>query len=206
MKCAVHADREAAGYCRNCGKAMCSECSHPVHQVLYCEDCLSAAMGHVQPPLAAHPGEAAQPSGQAAAGVSPGLAFFLGFVPGLGAVYNGEYMKALLHVVIFAALVTANTTGRGQPFFGLMTAAFIFYMVIDSYRTASARRLGQGPPAAAGTWMNDKAIGPILLIVLGVLFLLDQHFDVWDRIGDYWPVFLIALGVAMLWKRVSGRS
>ncbi len=206
MKCAVHADREAAGYCRNCGKAMCSECAHPVHQVLYCEDCLSSAMGHSQPTLEVHPGGAAQPPAQAAAGVSPGLALFLGFIPGLGAVYNGEYMKALLHVVIFAGLVTADASGRGQPFFGIMTGIFYFYMAIDSNRVANARRLGQAQPAPTGTWMNDKAIGPIILIVLGVLFLLDQHFDIWDRVGEYWPVFLIAIGVALLWKRMSART
>lgn len=206
MKCAVHADRDAVGYCRNCGKAMCSECSHPIHQVLYCEDCLSSAMGHSQPALETHPNVATQAAPQPASSASPGLALFLGFIPGLGAVYNGEYMKALLHVVIFAGLVTANTTGRGQPFFGLMTAAFYFYMVVDSYRVASARRLGQTPSSPTGSWMNDKAIGPIILIALGVLFLLDQHFDVWDRIGDYWPVLLIALGGFMLWKRLGGRN
>jgi hypothetical protein len=142
-----------------------------------------------------------------ASSASPGLALVLGFIPGLGAVYNGEYMKALLHVVIFAGLVTADATGRGQPFFGLMTAAFIVYMVVDSYRVANARRLGQATAAApTATWMNDKTVGPIILIVLGVLFLLDQHFDVWDRIGEYWPVILIVLGALMLWKRMERRA
>ncbi len=206
MKCAVHADRDASGFCRNCGKALCPDCARPIHDVLYCEDCVSAAMGHARPSPEAPAGVATQAAAPAASSASPGLALFLGFIPGLGAVYNGEYMKALLHVVIFAGLVTADASGRGQPFFGLMTAAFCLYMVIDSYRVASARRLGQASPAPTGTWMNDKAIGPIILIALGVLFLLDQHFDVWDRIGDYWPVLLIALGVGMLWKRIGGRG
>jgi uncharacterized membrane protein SirB2 len=80
-------------------------------------------------------------------------------------------------------------------------------MVIDAYRVANARRLGQLVPSApTASWMNDKTVGPIILIVLGVLFLLDQHFDVWDRIGDSWPVILIALGALMLWKRLGGRT
>ncbi len=37
MKCAVHTEADASGYCRNCGKAMCSVCVRPVHDVLYCE-------------------------------------------------------------------------------------------------------------------------------------------------------------------------
>ena len=40
MRCAVHSDVDAVGYCRNCGKAMCSACVRPVRDVLYCEDCL----------------------------------------------------------------------------------------------------------------------------------------------------------------------
>ena len=205
MNCAVHADQEAVGFCRNCGKALCQTCTRPVHGVIYCEDCLSSGMGHTQPPLEVHPPVAAQLPAQAAS-ANPGLALFLGFIPGVGAVYNGEYMKALLHVIIFAGLVTADSSGRGQPFLGIMTGVFYFYMAIDSYRVASARRLGQAPVSPAATWMNDKAIGPIILIVLGVLFLLDQHFDIWDRIGDYWPLLLIALGVFMLWKRLGGRA
>lgn len=46
MKCAVHPDVDAAGYCRNCGKAMCRDCVRPVRDVLYCEDCLASGMGH----------------------------------------------------------------------------------------------------------------------------------------------------------------
>src|SRR2546429_5096701 len=45
MNCAVHTDVDAVGYCRNCGKAMCSTCVRPVRDVLYCEDCLATIMG-----------------------------------------------------------------------------------------------------------------------------------------------------------------
>ena len=41
MKCAVHSEVDAVGYCRNCGKALCSACVRPVRDVLYCEDCLA---------------------------------------------------------------------------------------------------------------------------------------------------------------------
>ena len=45
MKCAVHSDVDATGYCRNCGKAMCALCVRPVRDVLYCEDCLATIVG-----------------------------------------------------------------------------------------------------------------------------------------------------------------
>ena len=58
MKCAVHPEADATGFCRNCGKAMCSVCARPVREVLYCENCLAQGMGVptvTPPPTAANP-------------------------------------------------------------------------------------------------------------------------------------------------------
>src|SRR6476660_4875454 len=52
MKCAVHPDVDATGYCRNCGKPMCPGCIRPVRDVLYCEDCLATILGHPANPSA----------------------------------------------------------------------------------------------------------------------------------------------------------
>lgn len=206
MKCAVHADRDAAGFCRNCGKAMCSECSHPVHQVLYCEDCLSAAMGQTQPPLEAHAGMAGQPSAQARAGVSPGLAFFLGFVPGLGAIYNGEYNKALIHIVVFSAMIVGLNSDIGEGAtvaLALSLAGFIFYMAIDAHRTAKAKLAGAPAPDPLEAWGKEKPVGPLILIALGIIFLLDRFgWFSFSRIFDFWPVILILVGVLMLRNRL----
>ncbi len=38
-------------------------------------------------------------------GTNPWVAFALGWIPGVGAMYNGQFAKALAHVVIFALLV-----------------------------------------------------------------------------------------------------
>src|SRR5208283_13064 len=104
MKCAVHPEVDAAGFCRNCGKPMCPACVRPLRDVLYCEECLAQVMG-IPGPQAAAPGVApGAPEAQGAvpppapvagrpASASPVLAFLLGFIPGLGAVYNAEYNK-----------------------------------------------------------------------------------------------------------------
>ncbi|HEY4977669.1 MAG TPA: B-box zinc finger protein, partial [Candidatus Acidoferrum sp.] len=45
MKCAVHPEVDATGFCRNCGKPMCPACVRPVRDILYCEDCLAQVIG-----------------------------------------------------------------------------------------------------------------------------------------------------------------
>ena len=35
----------------------------------------------------------------------PGVAAILGFIPGVGAMYNGEFAKGFIHVLIFATLI-----------------------------------------------------------------------------------------------------
>src|SRR2546423_8683465 len=88
MKCAVHPDADAVGYCRNCGKAMCGVCVRPVRDVLYCEDCLANVMGLPVTPgagagtAAPIPNATGTPVAQPAAGLGPSpiLALFLGFL------------------------------------------------------------------------------------------------------------------------------
>ncbi len=196
MKCAVHAEVDATGFCRNCGKALCPECKRDVRGILYCEGCLADLLTKPQPAI---PGP-----------TSPGLAAVLGFIPGMGAVYNGEYMKAVIHVVIFAGLVGFVSGDHGdaaEAVGGILIAAFIFYMAIDAYRTAQAKMLGQPPPASLANIGSDAPVGPLILIGLGVLFLLDKFgmFSV-GRLFDFWPVFLIVLGVLLLWKRMRRAS
>jgi hypothetical protein len=199
MNCVTHAEAEATGYCANCGKALCATCAHQVRGALYCEACLSALVSR---------GTTPEPSTSR----HPWVAFGLGWIPGLGAVYNGEFMKGLVHVAIFAALVTMDSRGMDQPFWGLATAFFICYMPIEALITA--RRQNPGGEAIAQR-VHDAAptcprapIGPIVLIVLGVLFLLDNlHVLQIDWIFDRgWPLILIGIGGWMLWKRTSGRS
>jgi hypothetical protein len=213
MNCAVHPEQQASGYCRHCGKAMCSACARPVRDVLYCEDCLASTLGHAAPGQAASASGAAAPAAfqpaPARSSISPGIAFLLGLCPGLGAVYNGEYNKALIHVLVFVALIIGVSTGSGagsETVLGLMIAGFVLYMAIDAMRTAQARLAGQPSPDPLETWGKQKPVGPMILIALGVLFLLGNFgFLPWERFSDFWPLILIAVGILMLRKRI-GRS
>jgi phage shock protein PspC (stress-responsive transcriptional regulator) len=42
-----------------------------------------------------------------------------------------------------------------------------------------------------------RSIGGIILIIIGVLFLLDNFFPKYD-FGDFWPLILIAIGAGLL--------
>ena len=225
MKCAVHTDVDATGFCRNCGKAMCAVCVRPVRDVLYCEDCLANVMGHAQPwaaPVATPaPSEVAQgvtetvnpipattaavPTGHAG---NPAVAFVLGFLfPGLGAVYNRQYNKALIHIVVFAVMIlglSSDMDGGMKAVLGILLAAFIFYMAFDAMHTAQAQRRGETVADPLQSWSKERPIGPIILIVAGALFLLN-NFDMlpFYRIERFWPLILIAVGIFMFRDRLG---
>jgi hypothetical protein len=54
--------------------------------------------------------------------------------------YNGEYAKGFIHVVIFATLIWMADNVSGL--FGLAIAAFVIYMPIEAYKTARAKEMG----------------------------------------------------------------
>jgi hypothetical protein len=59
----------------------------------------------------------------------------------VGAVYNGEYKKAVIHVAIFGLMTTLmNTMPRAfHDFFELLRIVFIAYMAFDARRIAQER-------------------------------------------------------------------
>jgi len=216
MKCAVHSEVDAVGFCRNCGKAMCSACSRPVREVLYCEDCLAAIAGI---PSAVPAGSAPSPvssdlppaplPGRGAG--SPGVAFVLGLFPGLGAVYNGEYNKALIHVVVFISIIWGLNSDMGdsaETVLSLLLAGFILYMAFDAHRTARAKMMGESRVDPLESITKNRPVGPIILIGLGLVFLLNNFaWFSFYRIGRLaWPIILIGVGVLMFRNRVDNRS
>lgn len=171
------------GYCRDCGTPLTAETLREVQGIYYCGDCLAKLVTRGQP---------AQNSG------GPALAALLGFVPGLGAVYNGDYAKGVMHVVIFGTIISLIDHAPGL--FVPLLVAFIFYMPFEAYQTAKRRLTNQ--PGAEGV-AGGQQIGPILLIGLGIIFLLDRfHWIEFDRVVDtLWPLGLIGFGVWLLIRR-----
>jgi hypothetical protein len=153
-----------------------------------------------------------EPSGGA---VSPVLAGILGFIPGVGAVYNGQFAKGILHVMIFGLLVSivaADGTGDLRPMFVFLLILMGIYMPIEAYRTARSIERGEPVEEFSGILSvfgskKPSPAGGVVLIAVGVVFLLNT-LGYW-RVGDlvrFWPLLLVALGAYMLYRSVSEQA
>jgi len=216
MNCINHPDVPAIAYCRACGKALCEACRRLADGTVFCEEHVpvaAAASEAASSPYTA-PAPVASPAPMADAGASPGLAFLLGLIPGVGAIYNGQYVKGLIHVVVLGILISIvsseEASGGLQPLFGMMIAVWVFYMAFEAYHTAKRRALGQPVDEFSsivprrGQTTTRFPLAPVVLIAVGLLFLLN-NLDIF-RIGQlvrYWPIGLICLGVYLLYERVA---
>jgi TM2 domain-containing membrane protein YozV len=157
MNCANHPDRERVVFCQDCGKPLCQECTRTVGSAVYCEESLAARLAGGVSPGAAPTGSnvnytvpGAIPPPPLAGEPNPGLAALLGFIPGVGAMYNGQYAKGFVHLIVFIILVSLSDE---HGIFGIFIAGWVFYQIIEAYHTARARRDGTPLPNPFG--LND---------------------------------------------------
>lgn len=210
-------------YCRICGKALPPEEQHSALGTIYCSEHVPAPPppdpawpGQPRPdsPWTANPSAPPPPMNPPAAGApSPGLAFILGLIPGVGAIYNAQYAKGLIHVVIFGMLISmanADSIGDMQPLFGMLAPAWVFYMAFEAYHTARNRADGRAVDEFSSVIPvrpDGPPVGPAIMIGLGVVFLLNNLGLLrFSQIFKFWPVALIGMGVYMLMERTRRTS
>jgi hypothetical protein len=211
MNCATHNDTAAVAFCRTCGKALCGVCKQEWRGVIYCPVCVAAQQAATPPPPEPRPAQAAGSDAP-----SPGLAFVLGLIPGVGAIYNGQYGKGVLHVVVLGLLISilnSNAAGDLEVMFGFMIPFWFLYMALEAYHTAKKRAMGEPVDELSGLLQISRQpgrvpVGPVILVVLGVVFLLNTLGKL--RLAEilrFWPVVLIVAGLYLLFARMSaGRS
>jgi TM2 domain-containing membrane protein YozV len=218
MNCYLHPDTAAVAYCRSCGRPLCSACRRAAEGTVFCQEhapvtSYQSAAYETAGSGAAPPNPYLQnPAAAAPVNNSPGLAFFLGLIPGVGAIYNGQYLKGLVHAIIFGLLISLTNSAdhtAGQPLLGMICFAFYCYMPFEAYHTAKRRRAGVlveewSSLLAQHRYTSRAPLGPILLIMLGVLFLLDTLRVIEFReLARFWPILLIFVGAFMLYNRVT---
>lgn len=203
MTTATPTPKPITAYCRVCGKPLTEDEARPAQGTVFCAE-------HVP---AVGQATAARPTGQApiSSGTSPGLAFLLGLIPGVGAIYNGQYAKGIVHVLIFGLLISIESSGASNgldALMGILIGVFPFYMAFEAYHTARKRLMGEPVDEFSSIVQLRPEAGrfpmiPVLLIILGGLFLLSNLGLVrLEEILRFWPAALILLGVWMLYERM----
>ena len=152
---------ERVGFCQDCGKPLTQETVRTVGSGVFCEPCLEARVGASGQQAAGGFGSGAGPAAGFGGAVppppvsthqpSPVLAGFLGLIPGVGAMYNGQFAKGIAHLIIFMVLTSLSDHVSGV--FGLLVVGWVFYQAFEAYHTARARLEGLPLPNAFG--LND---------------------------------------------------
>ena len=203
MNCTKHFEVAVSTVCANCLQPFCSQCLVRVGEKQFCIACFSQSPSPPPRPL--------NPSGPSTESIcSPGTAFALGLVPGVGAICNGEYLKAFVHVLIFGFLVSlagSSKVGSFEPLFGIMTAAFFFYMPLQAYHTAKRNTL-----QAAGFQVKDRPANKqeedlwtgVILTLMGCLLFVNEWVEGFlEGALKFWPVVLIGFGAYKVRQHLS---
>jgi len=141
---------------------------------------------------------------------SPAAAFWLGLFPGLGAIYNGQYNKGLVQIAIFASIIVgfnSDLSDGMNAMLAIFLAGFVFYCAFEAMRTAQAKNAGEVPSDPLESWSAGRPVGPIILIGLGALLLLN-NFNIFQfiHLGRLWPLILIGAGLYMFRNKLGGNS
>lgn len=199
MNCSYHTKNSATVQCSQCAKPLCPACDHRIRGFPFCQDCIVAGVEMLR----------YQQSRTSDAHVirrktSPFIATFLSlFVPGLGAAYNGQTSKAIVHFAVFASFFQMAVVTNGVTFFVLGVVGTWLFAAVDSCRTAQLMRAGLAPDAeedaiARQLYGNPIAWG-VTLVTLGIVFLMHTLLGIQFPVRRTLPVALVILGAYMLW-------
>jgi hypothetical protein len=205
MNCSYHTRNAATVQCNQCARALCPACDHRIRGFPFCQDCIVAGVEMLR----------YQQSRTSDAQVirrktSPFIATFLSlFVPGLGAAYNGQTSKAIVHFAIFASFFQMAVVTDGVTFFVLGVVGTWLFAAVDACRTAQLMRAGLAPDAeedaiARQLYGNPIAWG-VTLVALGSVFLAHTLLGVQFPVKRTLPVALVILGSYMLFDYLKRR-
>ena len=195
MNCAYHGQNGAVVQCNGCGKPLCPACVHRIKGFPYCQDCIVEGVDLLRQQNRTSYAPFIKKQ------TSPFFALLLSFIPGLGAAYNGQTVKGLVHFGLCVGLLQMSLQ-TGIAMFFLGSVAMWFYAAFDAWRSARMIRSGLTPDIAEDIFVkrftgNPKLWG-IVLTVLGAAFLLQTVFNIRGLMKGLLPAMLIGLGIYIL--------
>lgn len=206
MNCSYHTRNPATVQCSQCARSLCPACDHRIRGFPFCQNCIVAGVEMLRSQQSRTP-DAHVIRRQ----TSPFVATFLSFfVPGLGAAYNGQTSKAIVHFAIFASFFQMAVVTDGVTFFVLGIFGSWLFAAVDACRTAQLMRAGLAPDAeedaiARQLYGNPVAWG-VTLLALGGVFLAHTLIGVQFPVRRTLPVALVILGAYMLYDYLRRRK
>src|SRR5881394_2514606 len=198
MSCSYHTKNPATVQCSQCARSLCPACDHRIRGFPFCQDCIVAGVEMLR-----YQQSRTSDSHVIRRQTSPFIATFLSFfVPGLGAAYNGQTSKAIVHFAIFASFFQMAVITDGISFFVLGVFGTWLFAAVDACRTAQLISAGLAPDAEEDAitrqlYGNPLAWG-VTLIVLGTMFLSHTLLGLQFPMRRALPVALVLLGAYIL--------
>lgn len=205
MNCAYHTKNPAVVQCGHCGRPLCPACDHRIRGFPFCQDCIVTGVEMLNYQRSRSPDAFV-----IRRKTSPFVATLLSlFVPGLGAAYNGQTSKALVHFAIFASFFQMAVVTDGVTFFVLGVIGTWLFAAVDACRTAQLTRAGLAPDAEEDAIARQLSGNPVawgvILVALGSLFLARTMLPVQFPVRKMLPVVLVVLGAYILFDYLKRR-
>ena len=202
MYCSYHPIQSATAHCTSCGRPLCQACDHRIKGRTHCQDCIVAGIEHLQQSRASNQAErdAKSPLG----------ALLLGLMPGLGAAYNGQTIKALVHFSAVAGLIVLADIFNGplEVIFSFGAFGFYLYSLYDAQHAARRQRRGEDlrleDERLKASLRSHTNLWGSLLIALGVVSALKVFLPV--QLNRFWPLLLVLVGTGLLYLFRSQRE
>jgi hypothetical protein len=131
------------------------------------------------------------------------LAAFFALFPGMGAVFNRQNIKGVVHFVTIVGLFQLTKIRVVAGLFALGGLAFYLYSIVDAYRTANLIARGESPSADEERFKRSLVkraplIGLVLLSAGVLLFIQIMRPFAFVTFARLFPVALILLGGYLL--------
>jgi TM2 domain-containing membrane protein YozV len=194
MYCSYHPSNPARVGCAHCKKPLCSFCDHRIKGYPYCQDCIVRGIDVLSKHSASE-----EHSGRR--GI---VAALFGLIPGLGAAYNRQNIKAIFHFIGVTLLFQLSEIRSLDFFFALAGTAFYLYTIVDAHRTGKRVAAGEDPALEETRFKRFLAAHVrqfgFALFLSGVVLLIElvRPFGLEIPVLKLLPVALILFGGYLL--------